>query len=237
MRSQTALLLACASLFSAKCVAQTSAPAERSSAAACGLLAKQLFKCPQFGFSFKVPFGWVDRTQEMQSLESAETAPEEHATENAATSESAVTANASGSSKAPPNLSKPQTLLAIFERPPAAPGESVNSAVVIATEPRGNYPQVKTAADYFGPISDLTAQRGFKPLSDPYAFSVGATQLVREDFTGEHGKLTVFQSSLVMIAKGQIVSFTFVGGNEDDVEELIANLSFTASPPAKHARP
>jgi hypothetical protein len=35
-----------------------------------------------------------------------------------------------------------------------------------------------------------------------------------------------------MIDKGYIVSFTFVGGSEDEVESLIANLSFGTRPAA-----
>jgi hypothetical protein len=124
---------------------------------------------------------------------------------------------------------KSETLLAIFERPPEAPGKTINSAVVFAAESREVYPQVKTAADYFGAISDLAEQRGLKATSDPYAFSIGAKQLVREDFSGQRGKLPIFQSTLAMIEHGQIVSFTFVGGSEDEVDELIERLSFTTA--------
>jgi hypothetical protein len=119
-----------------------------------------------------------------------------------------------------------ETLLAVFERPPDAPGETINSAVIIAAESRAAYPKIKTAVDYFGPISDLAEESGLKPVNDPYAFAIGNKQLVREDFSGERGKLTMFQSSLVMIDKGQIVSFTFVAGSEDDLEDLIGDLSF-----------
>src|SRR5690349_20758075 len=49
-----------------------------------------------FGFSYKIPFGWVERTDEMQE----------------------------GSEPG-----KSATLLSIFERPPDAVGETVNSAV------------------------------------------------------------------------------------------------------------
>lgn len=129
-----------------------------------------------------------------------------------------------------------RTLLAIFERPPQAAGQTINSAVIIAAESRADYPQVKTAADYFGPISDVAEQSGLKPVSDPYAYSVGTKQLVREDFTGEHGKLPIYQSSLVLIEKGQIVSFNFVAGNEDGVHLLIANLQFS-SPSREPSRP
>jgi hypothetical protein len=37
------------------------------------------------------------------------------------------------------------------------------------------------------------------------------------------------QSTLVMLARGYVVSFTFIGGTEDEVEELIQGLSFAAA--------
>ena len=172
---------------------------------ACGPVAEGVLKCPRFGFSYKIPFGWVDRTNDMQ--------PESDATTKAEAENST-------------SPSKSQTLLAIFERPPAAPGETINSAVVIAAESVSDYHAVKQASDYLGPISELAEQRGFESVSEPYSFSVGTKQLVRADFSKERGKLTMWQSSLVMIEKGSIVSFTFVSGGEDNVEELIRNLSF-----------
>jgi hypothetical protein len=37
------------------------------------------------------------------------------------------------------------------------------------------------------------------------------------------------QSTLVMLSRGYVVSFTFIGGTEDEVEELIGGLSFAPS--------
>jgi hypothetical protein len=74
----------------------------------------------------------------------------------------------------------------------------------------------------------LAEQRGFKVVNEPYSFSAGAKQLVRGDFSKERGKLTMWQSSLVMIEKGQIVSFTFAAGSEDEIDTLISKLSFSA---------
>src|SRR5207237_8659760 len=122
----------------------------------------------------------------------------------------------------------------IFERSPARPAEAIKSAVRIARESVCDYPAVKQASDYLGPISELAEQCGFKSVSEPYSFAVGAKQLVRADFSKERDKLTMWQSSLVMIEKGSIVSFTFVSGGEDNVEELTRNLSFaTKSQPHK----
>lgn len=121
-----------------------------------------------------------------------------------------------------------QTLLATFERPPDAPGKTINSAVVIVAESRVSYPAVKSAEDYFGPISDIAEQRGLKAQGQPYAFPIGGRPLVREDFIGERGKTRVFQSSLVAIEHGEIISFTFLGGSEDEVQQLLESLTFSA---------
>jgi hypothetical protein len=37
------------------------------------------------------------------------------------------------------------------------------------------------------------------------------------------------QSTLVILARGYALSFTFIGGTEDEVEQLISGLSFAAS--------
>jgi hypothetical protein len=175
-------------------------------AQACGPIADNVLKCPRFGFTYKVLFGWVDRTSEIQD-------------ENAGTAGADTDASSANS----------ETLLATFERPPGAPGKAINSAVVIAAEPLKNYPRVKQASDYFGPITELAQQRDFKVENEPYSYSVGAKQLVRGDFSKQRGKLTMWQSSLVTIEKGYIVSFTFVGSSEDEVDELIAKLGFKVS--------
>jgi hypothetical protein len=98
--------------------------------------------------------------------------------------------------------------------------------VVIAAESLADYHGIKQAADYFGPITELAQQRGFEVVNEPYNFNVGTKQLVRGDFSKERGKLTMVQTSLVMIEKGYIVSFTFVGESEDEVDELVEQLSF-----------
>jgi hypothetical protein len=157
-----------------------------------------------FGFSYKIPFGWVERTSEMQE----------------------------GSEPG-----KSLLLLSIFERPPEATGETVNSAVVIAAESVASYPGLKKAADYFGPLSELTTSQGFKAVNQPYDFSVGAKPLARGDFSKDLGTLTMDQASLVMLEKGYVVSFTVIGGDEDEVDQLIDGLSFGSGAKASKRRP
>ena len=207
------LLLLIAEIVSAQTHAPASQP--KKTEEKCGPLADQVLLCPKFGFTYKVIFGWVDRTADMQD----EDLPEQPASDSSK-------AASPPADQPRPASSDAKTLLAVFERPPAAPGETINSAVVIAAEPLANYHGIKTAADYLNPIGELAQNRGFKIVNQPYGFAVGPKQLARADFSKERGKLTMWQSSLVMIEKGSIVSFTFIGGSEDEVDELVANLNF-----------
>jgi len=157
-----------------------------------GAISDGVYRNTAFGFSYKLPFGWVDRTANMQD-DSAD-------------------------------ASKSRVLLAIFERPPEATGDTINSAVVIAAEP---VPAgIKSAGEYFQSLSALTTAKGFQAEEEPHEFLVGATMLVRGDFSRARGTLTVRQTSLVMSQKGYAVSFTFIGGSADEVNELIEKLSF-----------
>ncbi len=163
-----------------------------------GAIRDGLYHNPSFGFTYKLPFGWVDRTREMQD----------------------------DSPDASNDPAKSMLLLAIFERPPEATGDTVNSAVVIAAERLSNYSGLKTAADYFGPLTELATAKGFQAVEAPHQYSLGVTQLVRGDFSKSRGTLTMRQTSLVILEKGYEVSFTFIGGSEDEVNELIEKLSF-----------
>jgi hypothetical protein len=128
------------------------------------------------------------------------------------------------------DAAKAGVLLAVFERPPEATGETVNSAVVIASESSASYPGLKKAEDYLGPLTELTTSKGFKPEGDPAVIEIDARQLVRADFTKPlSDKLTMHQCTLVMLAKGQILSFTFIAGNDDELDDLIDGLHFNAA--------
>lgn len=147
---------------------------------------------PFFGFSCEVPFGWVDRTQEMG----------EGANQPA----------------------RAQVLLAFFEHPPEAVTKTVNSAVVITAENATVYKGLKTAADYFPSVTEAATAQGFKTVQDPYEFQVGNKRLVRGDFSAQRGTQTIFQSTLVTLRKGYVISFTLISGSEDEVNDLIERL-------------
>ena len=126
-----------------------------------------------------------------------------------------------------------RVLLAAFSRPPMAHGEDVNSSILIAAEKTAAYPGLTDAAQYFGPVTEVAKAQGFGVDEEPYEFAVGSKTLVRGDFEKNVGTRVMHQSTLVMLAHGYVVSFTFIGGTEDEVEELVQGLSFV---PAKAAR-
>lgn len=162
----------------------------------------QLYRNTTFGFRYQIPYGWVDRTKEMQE------------------------GNAAG---------KSELLLAAFERPPEATGDTINSAVVIASESATSYPGLKRAEDYLGPLTELATSKGFKAESEPYALEVESRQLLRADFIKPlSDKLTMRQCTLVLLAKGQIVSFTFIAGSEDELDDLMDGLHFGAAKSSAH---
>ena len=173
-----------------------STPKAKSSLPESGTISQGVYHNRAFDFSYKLPFGWVDRTGDMQ--------------DDAA------------------DVFKSRVLLAIFERPPEASGDTINSAVVIAVEPLPA--GMNTAADYFESLSELTTAKGFQ-ANESQELSVGNVKLLRGDFTKPRGTLTMRQTSLVLVQRSQAISFTFIGGSEDEVNELIEKLSFAARKP------
>ena len=128
------------------------------------------------------------------------------------------------------DLSKAQVLLAIFERPPEAAGDTINSTVVIAAESAASYPGLKKAEDYLGPLTELTTSKGFKSAGDPSVVTIDGRDLVRADFTKPRSEtLVMHQSTLALLQKGRIVSFTFIAGADDEIDNLIEGLGFVAS--------
>jgi hypothetical protein len=168
-------------------------PHTKASAVDTGALRDGVYRNSGLGFSYKLPYGWVDRTADIQDDSAA---------------------------------SKSRVLLAVFERPPEVTGDTINSAAVIAAEPLAA--SMKTATDYFESLAALTSNEGFQTAQDPQEISVGATKLLRGDFSKARGKLTMHQTSLVLVEKGYAVSFTFIAGSADELNELIERLRFAA---------
>ena len=200
-----AVLLACAS--QAQQAPKSASPQHSIPTTDSGVVTNGIYRNTTFGFTYKIAYGWVDRTQEMAE-------------------------DSNGDST---DAKKSVVLLAVFERPPVAPGDSINSAVVIAAEAASSYPDVKNEALYFDLVSELAKSKDLKVVNEPYDFPQGAMHLVRGDFAKPLANLTMHQSTLVMMQKGYFVSFTFIGGSEDEVDGLIENLSFNRKEsPAPH---
>lgn len=172
-----------------------------------GTVAAGVYRNSGFGFAYKVPAGWVLRTEEMNSRDD----------ENA------------GAGPAADSGKDGRVLLAAFSRPPAARGEDINASILIAVESAASYPGLKDAAQYFGPVVEVAKAQGFEMEDDPYEFVLGTKKLVRGDFQKDVGSRVMRQSTLVVLARGYVVSFTFIGGTEDEVEELVQGLSFAAA--------
>ena len=193
--------------FTAQAQSKPAPVAKRAAKASASDQDAQLYRNPTFAFRYKIPYGWVDRTKEMQPGDDS---------------------------------GKGEVLLAVFERPPEATGDSINSAVVIASESVASYPGLKRAEDYVGPLTDLATAKGFKAEGEPYAVEVELRHLLRADFSktrevkASNNKLTMRQSTLVLVAKGQIVSFTFIAGSEDELDDLMDGLHFGAAKPSPH---
>src|SRR5580692_9281531 len=169
-----------------------------------GELSNGVYRNPSFGFTYKPPYGWVDRTPEMRE---ASTDP-----------------------------AKEAVLLGVFERPPEANGEGVNSGVGIAAESAASYPGLKSAAQYFGPLEEITKAKGLTAVNEPYEFPVDGKPIVRRDFVKQFaGGASLCQSTLAWLAKGYVVSFTFIGSSDQEVAGLLDGLSFGKKlAPARH---
>jgi hypothetical protein len=168
-----------------------------------GAITNGVYRNPTFGFSYKIAYGWVDRTQEMAE-------------------------DSNGDST---EAKKSTVLLAVFERPPVAPGDSINSAVVVAAEAASAYPDMRNKAQYFDLVTASAKSKDLKVVNEPYDYSRGTMQLVRGDFSKPLGNLTLHQSTLVMMQKGYFVSFTFIGGSEDEVDGQIESLFIAKGSP------
>ena len=164
----------------------------------------------------KIPEAWVLRTDEMNARE--ETKEEENKEEKTNATAQPIPASSAGA----------KVLLAAFSRPPEAKGEDVNSSILIAAENASAYPGLTEAAQYFGPLTEVAKAQGFTPDEDPYELAIGPRTLVRADFHKNVGSRVIHQSTLAMLTHGYAVSITLLAGTEDEVEELVDSLTFTA---------
>ena len=104
---------------------------------------------------------------------------------------------------------------------------------MIAAEAASSYPGLKSAAQYFGPLTEVMTQEGLTKANEPYEFPVDGKPIVREDFGKRVDGIGLQQSTLAWLTQGYVVSFTFVGNYLDEVQMLIEGLSIDYSHKAK----
>jgi hypothetical protein len=185
-------------------------PAPGDSGLDAGTVINGVYRNKTLAFSFKIPEGWVLRTEEMN-------APEED------------TVNSTNAAQPAASSAGAKVLLAAFSRPPAARAEDVNSSILVAAENAAAYPGLKAAEQYFGPLMEVAKSQGFTMDEDPYGIAVGTKTLVRGDFHKDVGSRVMHQSTLAMLAHGYAISITIIAGTDDEVEELIDALTFSPS--------
>ena len=178
-----------------------------------GTVVKGVYRNRALALTCKIPAGWVLRTEEMNARDEKGEA-EDTAPDHPQPSQQDKRAG--------------KVLLAAYSRPPDAKGEEVNASIMIAAESVENYPGMKEAAQYFYPLTEVAKAQGFEPDEDPYAIAQGSKTLVRGDFHKDVGSRVMHQSTLVFLAHGYAVSITVIGGTDDEVEDLVDGVSFSA---------
>ena len=224
IRLRLAAILVCGLSLCLTAATQTTAPSSSPSSAKpskkpaapgdagldAGTVINGVYRNKTLAFSFKIPEGWVLRTEEMN-------APEED------------TVNSTNAAQPAASSAGAKVLLAAFSRPPAARAEDVNSSILVAAENAAAYPGLKAAEQYFGPLMEVAKSQGFTMDEDPYGIAVGTKTLVRGDFHKDVGSRVMHQSTLAMLAHGYAISITIIAGTDDEVEELIDALTFGPS--------
>jgi hypothetical protein len=177
-----------------------------------GIATNGLYRNKSLAMSYKIPAGWVLRTEEMNARDESSDQSPPGAAQTATTG-----AKDARSGK---------VLLAAFSRPPEAHGEEVNASILIAAESVAAYPGLKEAGQYFEPLTEVAQSQGFTIDEDPYEIAIGEKVLVRGDFHKDVGSRKMRQSTLAFLSHGYAVSITVIGGTEDEVEELLTGLEF-----------
>jgi hypothetical protein len=185
----------------------------------------QLYRNAAYGFRFQIPYGWVDRTGEMNRQD------DRTATNGDVSPQAPSSAPpAKQTPDKPAAGGKAEVLLGVFERPPEAAADAINSGVVIAAESAESYPGLKTAEDYVGPLTEVATANGFKSAGEPVALEVESRRLVRADFIKIiNDNLTMRQCTLILLTKGRIVSFTFIAESEEALDDIMDGLHFGAT--------
>jgi len=228
----------CAALSAQSSPKPSSAPpsssvshAQKSAAGESGIdaggIVNGVYRNKTLGLSYKIPAGWVLRTEEMNTRGEGDDPSSGNLTENPHFSQKQGEMGHPGPDSrgdCPAMCSK--VLLAAFSRPPEARGEDVNSSILIAAESVAAYPGLKDPAQYFGPLTEVAKARGFAQNEEPYEIALGSKVVVRGDFHKDVWTRVMRQSTLAFLSHGYAISITVIGGTQDEVDELIDAVTF-----------
>jgi hypothetical protein len=184
-----------------------------------GVVTNGVYRNKTLTLTCRIPEAWVLRTDEMNARNDSAKEGEERKTDEADLAHSPTPPASSAGAK---------VLLAAFSRPPEAKGEEVNASLLIAAESASSYTGLTEAAQYFYPLTEVAKAQGFALEEDPYAVAIGTRTLVRGDFHKNMGSRVMHQSTLAMLAGGYVISITVIAGTDDEVEDLIDGVSFSA---------
>jgi hypothetical protein len=185
-----------------------------------GAITNGVYRNKTLALGCKIPPGWVLRTDEMNAPD--DNNKDENKKEGGSKESKSTPATAASSKGA-------KVLLAAFSRPPDARAEDVNASIIIAAETAASYPGLQEAAQYFGPLTEVAEANGFTADEAPYDIAIGSKTLVRGDFHKDVGTRVMRQSTLAMLSHGYAISITIIGGTDDEVEDLVDGLTFTAA--------
>jgi len=167
----------------------------------------QLYRNTTFAFRYQIPYGWVDRTKEMQQgndsgkaevLLAVFTRPPE-ATADAINSAVVI---ASESAASYPGLKPAEAYLVQLTEIATAKGFKVDGEpYALEVESRQ-----LLRADFIKPLEVKTTNE----------------------------KLTMHQCTLVLVAEGRIVSFAFTAGSEEELDDLTDGLHFAVAKSSAH---
>ena len=136
-----------------------------------------------------------------------------------------------------PNSQGTHLLLSALQHSPGLPDTSVNSAIIITAEDQTLYPDMVEAADYFGPMTEFIKSKGFQVVREPYQVRVGGEDLDRADFRKDLDQIAIYQSTLVTIERDYILSFTFIAGSQQQVDDLLGGLAFRSHTGPSRSKP
>jgi len=184
-----------------------------------GIVTNGVYRNKTLTLTCKIPEAWVLRTDEMNARDEFARNVEEKKAEADPAHYAAPPASSAGA----------KVLLAAFSRPPEAKGEEINSSILIAAESASSYSGLTEAAQYFYPLTEVAKAQGFALEEDPYEVAIGTKTLVRGDFHKNVGRRVMHQSTLAMLSRGYAISITVIAGSDDEIEDLIDGLTFSAS--------